>query len=115
SASALEPIGPVPSRTHALLGTSDGSLFLASATGKIVTRVDPSTGEVLARRDLGHRGELAAVEAGGSIWILQRSKEGARLLGMAPETLAILHGRAFAATADGLAATDGHLWLGVGS
>ena len=115
STAALEPIGPVPARTYALLGTADGSLLIASNSGRIVTRVDPSSGEVLARRNLEHASELAAVEVGGSIWILQRSKEGGRLVGLAPQTLAILHGRAFAATAEGLAATDGHLWLGVGS
>ncbi|MGZ5327438.1 MAG: hypothetical protein ACXWFU_03670 [Actinomycetota bacterium] len=78
-------------------------------------RVDPSSGQVLAQRNLDRAGELAAVEAGGSVWILQRSKEGARLIDMAPQTLAIRHRRAFAAAAEGLAATDGHLWLGVGT
>ena len=70
---------------------------------------------MLAERDLGHAGELAAVEVGGWIWTLQRSNGSTRLIGMAPQTLAIRHGRAFSATAEGLAAADGHLWLGVGS
>jgi hypothetical protein len=70
---------------------------------------------VLAQRNLGHGGELAAVAVGGSIWILQRSTGSARLIGMAPETLAIRHDRAFAAAAEGLAATGGHVWIGVGT
>lgn len=105
----------MPAHSYALLGTSDGSLFIASAGGRIVTRVDPTSGEALARRDLGHGGELTAVEAGGSIWIVQRPREGARLIGLDPQTLAIRHGRSFASAADGIAGVGGHVWIGVGA
>lgn len=69
---------------------------------------------MLAQRDLGHRGELSAVGAGGSIWVLQRSNQGARLVGLTPQTLSVQHDRAFASAADGIAGVGGHVWIGVG-
>ena len=113
--SALQAVGSVPARSTTLLGTSEGSLFLASQKGQAVTRIDPTSGAVLAQGDLGLGGELAAVDAGGSIWVLQRSDGGARMFGLAPRTLAIRHRRAFASTADGIAAAGGHVWIGIGS
>jgi hypothetical protein len=56
-----------------------------------------------------------AVEADGAIWVLQRSNEGARLVGVEPQTLAIHQERAFASAADGIAGADGHVWIGVGT
>ena len=115
-ASALQAIGPVPPHSHALVGTTDGWLFIASNGGGIVARVNPTSGEVLARRGLGHRGELAAVEVGVSVWVLQRSNEGiSRLFGLDAETLEIRSRRTLVSAAEGIAAADGHLWLGVGT
>jgi outer membrane protein assembly factor BamB len=111
----LQAVGPVPARTYALLGTSDGSLLLASQGGRTITRVDPTSGDVLAQWNLGHGGELAAVEAGGAIWVLHRSKQGTRLVGVEPQTLAIQYERAFASAADGIAAAGGQVWIGVGT
>jgi outer membrane protein assembly factor BamB len=70
---------------------------------------------VLAQWNLGHGGELAAVEAGGAIWVLHRSKQGTRLVGVEPQTLAIQYERAFASAADGIAAAGGQVWIGVGT
>jgi len=105
----------VPPHSHALVGSSDGSLIVSSPNGKTVTRIDAATGQVLSTQDLGRGGALSAVEIDRSVWIVQQARPDApRLLQLDARTLAIRRVREYDSVAEGIAAADGHVWLGTG-
>jgi hypothetical protein len=108
---ALRSVGQVPRHSLAVLGTSDGSLLVASFTGRQLLLVDPSDARVLAQRDLGGAGTIGAEETSGVLWVLQGG-DTPRLIRLDPTTLAITGMRSFTSVADGLAAGGGHLWMG---
>ncbi len=112
---SARPVGMVPPGSRAVLGTSSGSLYLASAKGRWVFRVDPSTGHVVARIDLGHGGELSAVASDGSVWVAQRGDHRrGRLLKLDAGTLEIRARRRVLDAARGLAVTGSQIWFGSG-
>lgn len=112
---SAQPIGDVPPGSSALLGGTDGSLYLISQDERTVFRMQPGPGNLVANVGLGRTYEIAAAEAGGYVWVMQATDQGhGRLLRLSAASLGVLGKKSVTRPANGLAAVGTRVWFGSG-